>query len=425
MRPSIPEIQKIGEFVFPKMNNTSLSNGLPLSVIPFGPEEMVRVDCVFEMGVLQQPQFFVASFMHKLMREGTKQHSSKEISELLDFYGASFVSNTTESHTIFTLLTLKKHLKVMLDLFKEILFEPVFSEEEFDLLRTAEMQSFEFNESKVATMASRGLKRCFYGEDGTLGKSPLLEDYDKLTVDVIKSFYNDYCVLNNCRFFLSGNSSADVIKEVDDCFGSMPLQNNYQKKVTAYNESALEEKKLFLPKPDSVQSAVYVGRRLFCLNHPDFHKVSILNTVFGGYFGSRLMSNIREEKGYTYGINSVLRRSSQGVSSVIATQTAVQYVQPLLTELYKEMDRLCQETIPQDELEIVRNYMLGDILRTSDGSFSVIDGYIGMALEGVDIVDFFHEKTMAIQSVTSKDLMEMANLYFRKEDYYEVIAGGK
>ena len=194
--------------------------------------------------------------------------------------------------------------------------------------------------------------------------------------------------------------------------------------VADYKESVYPDKKLFIPKKDSVQSAIFVGRRLFDLYHPDFHKVSVLNTVLGGYFGSRLMSNIREDKGYTYGINSVLRRMSKGVLSIIATQAAVQYVQPLLVELYKEMDRLCNELIPEEELKMVKNYMLGDILRSADGSFSVVDAYIGVTLEKLDLPDFFHEKTCTIQSVTPKDLLEMAQKYFDKNDYFEVVAGG-
>lgn len=421
---TIPEIQPIGEFHFPKMEVSSLLNGLPLSIIPYGPEEMVRIDCVVEVGTLCQPQFFVASFTHKLMREGTLHHTSKEISELLDFYGATFVSNTTETHTIFTLLTLKKHLKEMLNLFYEILFEPTFPESEFELLRTTERQSFRIAESKVTTIANRGLKRCIYGIEGTLGKAPKEEDYDALSLDLIKTFYHQYYVINNCQFFLSGNASEEVLSAMNAIFGSMQLQKDYKRVVADYKESVYPDKKLFIPKKDSVQSAIFVGRRLFDLYHPDFHKVSVLNTVLGGYFGSRLMSNIREDKGYTYGINSVLRRMSKGVLSIIATQAAVQYVQPLLVELYKEMDRLCNELIPEEELKMVKNYMLGDILRSADGSFSVVDAYIGVTLEKLDLPDFFHEKTCTIQSVTPKDLLEMAQKYFDKNDYFEVVAGG-
>ena len=420
---TIPEIQPIGEFLFPEKEVSTLSNGCSLSIIPFGPEEMVRIDCVVGTGPLYQSHFFVASFTHKLMREGTLHHTSKEISEMLDFYGASFVSNTMDNHTVFTLLTLKKHLKVMLDLFYEILFEPTFPENEFELMLASERQSFKMNESRVSVMANRGLKRCVYGENGTSGKAPKEEDYDTLTLDQIRSFYQQYYVINNCQFFLSGNIGAEVREALNARFGSISLVDGYQKEEPEYVIFPSAEKKLFMPKEDSVQSAIFVGRRLFNLTHPDFHKVSVLNTILGGYFGSRLMSNIREDKGYTYGINSILRRTSKEVLSVIATQAANQYVHPLLEELYKEMDRLCNELVPKEELETVKNYMLGDILRSADGSFTVVDAYIGMTLEHLDLPKFFHEKTLAIQSVTSEELLELAKTYYRKEDYYEVIAG--
>ena len=222
---------------------------------------------------------------------------------------------------------------------------------------------------------------------------------------------------------MSGNACDEVREALNARFGSVRFVDGYHKKEPEYIVAPSTEKKLFVPKDDSVQSAIFVGRRLFDLTHPDFHKVSVLNTILGGYFGSRLMSNIREDKGYTYGINSILRRTSKEVLSVIATQAANQYVHPLLKELYKEMDRLCNELVPLEELETVKNYMLGDILRSADGSFTVVDAYIGMTLEHLELPKFYHEKTLAIQSVTSEELLELAKKYFRKEDYYEVVVG--
>ncbi len=419
----IPVIHPIEEYVFPKMEKCMLSNETPYYVIPYGPEEMVRVDCVIEAGTLQQAKFFVASFTHRLQREGTLQHTSKEIAELLDFYGASFLSSTMECHTVFTLLTLPKHLTVLLPLFREILFEPTFPEDEFELLQKSEKQSFELNESKVTTMAHRGLKRCIYGADGTLGKAPQCADYDRIELDDIRNFYATYCSIDYCTFFLSGNASSAVRKELDACFGQLKRNKETRLPLTPYVEYPSADRKLYIEKANSVQSAVFVGKRLFPLSHPDFHKVSILNTVLGGYFGSRLMTNIREEKGYTYGINSALRRSSKGVLAVVATQTATQYVQPLLVELYKEMDRLCEELVPEEELDTVKNYLLGDMLRSVDGSFSIVDAYIGLTLEHEDVSDFYGEKLKTIQTITSQDLLAVAQQYFRKEEYYEVIAG--
>ena len=423
MRNEKPEIHALEEVRYPSMSRITLKNQIPLEVIPFGPQEFVRLDVVFGMGTQIQPKFFVASFMHKLMREGTLHHSSKQIAEKIDFYGASLTSYALKKHIVFSLVVLEKHLSPMVELMREIFVEPTFPESEFELQVQKDKQDFIVNESKVTTMANCGLRKAIYGADGTFGKSPSSGDFDKVSIEDVKQFYNRYFAFNDCRIFLSGNSSDEVLAKIDETFGSISFREDYLSPEYSYNENPEKERIVRLRKEDSVQSAVCIGGKLFPSGHEDYFKFSVLNTVFGGYFGSRLMSNIREDKGYTYGIQSALSAQGEEELFVISSQTANEYVEPLLTEVYKEMEVLKEELVPEGELTQVRNYVSGSALRVFDGSFLVVDYYVSLALRGVDISDYYSKKIKVVNSVTAEELREMARRYFNKELFYEVVAG--
>lgn len=419
-----PSIHPLDENIpFPKVLKTTLSNGVSVDVVQCCDTEFLRFDIVFGCGSNMQTHFFIASFTKILMSEGTTHYSSREIAELFDFYGVVYSASVQAERTIFTVLVLRRFLPQISNVLREILTEPVFSEKEFELQKEKAKQEFSVSESTVHRMAYRAFQRTLYGEEGTLGKTPVVQDYDRLQLDWIKEFHKRCFVFNNCRIFLSGNIKEEDLKTVDQCLGSVALVQDYTPLTYDYVEKPSEKKKIFVEKSDSVQSAIMVGRKLFDIRHSDRLNFSVLNTVFGGYFGSRLMSNIREEKGYTYGINSSVSEQHKVYLSIVSTQTANQYVQPLLKELYGEMDRLCNEVISEDELAQVRNIMIGDLLRTFDGSFSVVDLYISLTLKGFDYKEYITDKLECIKKISAQTLLETAQKYLVKYTYYEVVAG--
>ena len=147
-----------------------------------------------------------------------------------------------------------------------------------------------------------------------------------------------------------------------------------------------------------------------------------MTTVFGGYFGSRLMSNIREDKGYTYGIVAGIL-SYPGCSILgISTETDNQHVEPLINEVYHEMDRLQNERVPEEELEMVRSYMLGDMCRAYERAFSLSDAWIFIETGQLDD-DFFDRSVNSIRGISSERLQDLAQKYFIKEKLIEVVAG--
>jgi predicted Zn-dependent peptidase len=146
----------------------------------------------------------------------------------------------------------------------------------------------------------------------------------------------------------------------------------------------------------------------------------VLNSLFGGFFGSRLMSNIREDKGYTYGIYSYLENHVQESAWVISTEAGRDVCEATVAEVYKEMEVLRNEPVDADDLLLVQNYMMGSILGDLDGPFQIINRWKNIVLNGVDS-SYFQNQVATIKSVTAAELQELANKYLHPEKFYELV----
>ena len=277
---------------------------------------------------------------------------------------------------------------------------------------------------KVDFLAHRSLLQSLYGEQHPCGKIVVEEDYHAITPEVLRNFYERYYHSGNCSIFLSGKVTEDIIRRVKDAFGSPFGQYQLQTSKLNFPYIAVPEKRIFTEREDAMQSAVKMGYTTITREHPDYLKLRVLMTVFGGYFGSRLMSNIREEKGYTYGISAGIMFYPDSGLLIVSTETDNEYVEPLIQEVYHEIDRLHQEVVPVEELSMVRNYMLGEMCRSYESAFSLSDAWIFIATSGLGD-DYFSRSLQAVQEVTPAELQDLAQRYLCKEKLKEVIAGKK
>jgi zinc protease len=205
----------------------------------------------------------------------------------------------------------------------------------------------------------------------------------------------------------------------NDNFGD--LANNPEIKPKNGQLSPAAEKKLkLINDPNGVQGAIRIARPFPNRHHPDFLKVMVLNVVFGGFFGSRLMSNIREDKGYTYGIHSFLHNHIQHSAWMISTEAGTDVVDATINEVYKEMKALRDEPVKDDELKLVRNYMMGGILGELDGPFQIIGRWKNIILNGFD-ERYFYDSLDTIRNVSAEELRELAGKYLNPEDFYELV----
>lgn len=402
-----------------------LPNGVPLAVLRAGDEEVVRFDVVVKGGRCHQSQPLQALFTNRMLREGTRRYTAARVAEQLDYHGAWLELSSSAEYAFLTLYSLNKYLPRTLDVLESLLKEPLFAEAELEVVRNANVQQFLVNCSKVDFHAHRGLAAHLFGESHPCGRPVCEEDYRRITPDALRDFHRRYYHSGNAALFISGRVTDDALRRIESLFGTEPFgQAAPAAETPLFAPAPSAEKRVFISRPDALQSAVRMGSLTLDRRHPDFQKLRVLVTLFGGYFGSRLMANIREEKGYTYGISAGLVSYPGHSLLSIATETANEYVEPLIAEVYGEIDRLQNDLVPDDELTMVRNYMLGDMCRTYESVLSLNDAWIFVHTSGVADT-YFDDAVEAVRTATPDEIRSLACRYFCKERLKEVVSGKK
>lgn len=419
-----PVIQKLTNFNIQKPVRTTLPNGVPLTVIDAGDQEVIRIDILFAGGRWHQSQKLQALFTNRMLREGTRKYSAAAIAEKLDYYGSWLELSSSAEHAYITLYSLNKYVSQTLDIVESMIKEPLFPEKELHTVLDMNVQQYLVNISKVDFLAQRSMMQSLYGEQHPCGSMATEADYRAISGDVLRSFYTEHYHSLNCSIFLSGRVTENVLKKVEEVFGTSFGDCQQKTLSKTYTFSSAPEKRIFIEREDALQSAVRLGSTTIVRQHPDFHKMKVLITLFGGYFGSRLMSNIREDKGYTYGISAGVSSYPESSLLVISTEADNEYVEPLINEIYFEIDKMHQELVPEEELSMVRNYMLGEMCRNYESPFSLSDAWIFIYTNGLDDTYFTHS-LQALNEITPEEIRQLAQRYLCKETLKEVIAGKK
>ena len=419
-----PEIQPLKNFHIQTPVRTTLPNGIPLTVINAGEQEVVRMDVLFAGGRWQQSQKLQALFTNRMLREGTTKYTAATIAEKLDYYGSWLELSSSSEYAYITVYSLNKYLAKTLEVVESMIKEPLFPQKELQTILDTNIQQYLVNTSKVDFLAHRSLLKSLYGEQHPCGKIVMEEDYHTITPEVLREFYERYYHSGNCSIFLSGKVTDDIISRVTDIFGIPFGQYQLQMPKLSFPFAAIPEKRIFTEREDAMQSAVKMGCTTITREHPDYPKLRVLMTLFGGYFGSRLMSNIREDKGYTYGISAGVVFYPDSGLLIVSTETDNEYVEPLIQEVYHEIDRLHQDPVSAEELRMVRNYMLGEMCRSYESPFSLSDAWIFIATSGLKD-DYFARSLQAVNEITPAEIQDLAQRYLCKETLKEVIAGKK
>ncbi|HEX2535329.1 MAG TPA: pitrilysin family protein, partial [Chitinophagaceae bacterium] len=395
-----------------------LDNGIEVYAINAGAEDVIMVDCVFYAGNWFEKRNLIGSSTNFLLKNGTRRKSAFEINEHFEFYGSYLNRNCYNETATLTLHTLAKHLPALLPVVKEILTESVFPEDEIATYKQNMKQRLNVNLKKSDFVAGRLIDTYLFGEEHPYGRFTKHEDFDALTQEELRAFYNDYYLNGMVIVFVAGKLPPDLFSLLNQHLGDLgnrpvamadiPAMPAAEKRYRVQNDAA------------GVQGSIRMGIPFPNRHHPDFIKVQVLNNLFGGFFGSRLMSNIREEKGYTYGIYSYLQNHIQQSAWVISTEAGRDVCEATISEVYKEMKELREEPVDAEELLLVQNYMIGSILGDLDGPFQIINRWKNIILNGLD-GSYFYDQINTIKNSTPEELQALAQKYLKDEDFYELV----
>lgn len=399
------------------LRSEKLVNGVTVSSLLSETVEVFRLEFIYPYGLLSAPDIQTGQFITRLMALGSINKTALEIAEAFEKLGGFLDISMGYHRTTVTLHGLSQYFETYLPLIFEVIYEASFPESEIELQRNQASQSHLINAKKTAFVANKWFRSAIYGQDSTLGQTLDLNRIESLNKTSLVNFHD--LIFNGSTFdvYLCGNytvaNKETLLKQLTEIkVKEKNIISSFPPLLDANNHTiALEE---------TVQSTLVIGKRLFSRNHPDFVKFLVTNTLFGGYFGSRLMKSIREEKGLTYGISSSLVSNGQdGVFSIKADLNK-EKLDEALTEIYKEVTDLQNHLVNLNELDTVKNYIKGNIYSSTNTIFDIMDKHKAIKFEHLQ-KDFYERVGIKIDAVMPENVKEMAELYFN--DFSTIIAG--
>jgi zinc protease len=422
-RKQKPEIKTIEKVSLLKPVEIKLDNGIPLFSINAGTQDVIKIECVFDAGTWYQDKKLVAYSTIKMLTEGTKDHTAAELSEIFDSYGSYVETEAEKDHTFISLYSLNKHLEKLLPVFYEMIKGSVFPSHELSVLLSNTRQEQQVSMQRVNYMAKVKFAEQLFGKDHPYGQKAAVEDYGKVTREDLVEFHKRFYHPGNLRIVVSGKINDKAIKLINKYFGDKKWRTLKKAEMKKYKILSASEKKYFLPKENAIQSGLRIGKILFNKKHPDFFGMYILNTILGGYFGSRLMTNIREDKGYTYGIGSGLVSMKNTGYIFIASEVGSKVRGKAVEEIYNEIETLKNIAVSKKELDLVKNYLTGTFLRGIDGPFAIADKFLGLLDYGFDFNEYFERYISTLKEITPEKLKSLAVKYFEADSFYETVIG--
>ena len=400
-RSQAPEIKNFKAINFVKPSIKKLNEDSNFYYFQNVPNDTSRIELYFNFGTITGKNG-LASTMSSLLFSGSKTQNSLRIQELFDDLGVFKEVALSQEECVISIYCLNSNLSRAFDLIFKTLNEVDFPLKEVEEHLSQKKQHFEISMQKVGVLA----RRKFIGQmypNSTYGRVLNIQDFEKTTREEIKAFYQNYFIKSLFKATLVGdvsNSEIDAIsKKLMDWVTKKPILNT--------SECANNTGEFLIKKEGALQSAIRIGFPLFTKKDKRFIDFNILNTILGGYFGSRLMTNLREENGYTYGIGSYVSELNKSGVFVISTEVGKKHAKQAINEVKKEIVKLRTELVSLEELELVKNYLLGQLLKSADGAYAMMNLYIGLQKHGMDF-RFYEQYVDRIFSITPNELRKCA-----------------
>jgi predicted Zn-dependent peptidase len=419
-RKERPPIHTFQQIKLPFIQQFDLGNGVPVYVVNQGTQEVIKLEVLFDAGRPYETKPLVSRVTAALMREGSKLYSSAQLAEYLDFYGSSLKAPVDMDAPSLVLYTLNKHLPKVLPLLKNLVMEPAFHELEMMNFIERQCQRMDIELSKPEVLAYRAVTEKIFGESHPYGYNSTADLFwDLERSDIIRHYERCYQPAS-CKMILSGHITEKEINVLQETFAEWKNQSAPVRPVLP--EEKHQAGAYFLPANEAAQTAYRLGVNLVERKHEDYSDLYVVNTLLGGYFGSRLMTNIREDKGYTYNIYSSLDCMRFAGCWLISSEVGNEFTQETRTEVLREIMKLREEPVDHQELEMLKNYLQGVLLGMLDGPFNIGEVVKNIIVAETDL-GAFERVVRSVQKIQPERILELFNKYFKPEQFTEVWVG--
>jgi len=416
-RTIAPPFNRTTRFDLIRPDTVTLGNGIPVHYISGGQQNVLKIELVFKAGRWFEPHWGAAYFAANLLPKGTKNNSSFEIAQVFDRYGAHVEISPGLDVVSVALYSLTHKLQPVLALLIELLQESVFPAKELDQMKAIYLQNLKVNQEKTSFQVSKLLRRTLFGEDHPYGKELEAEEITALQREHIADYYKNF--FGDLFILVSGKIENDVRSLINNTFSGLATRPVADQ---SHTHAADKPFRQLVDKEDSVQSSLRMGRPFIGRTHPDYFDALFLNHVLGGYFGSRLMKNIREDKGLTYGIYSSIHTLRNDNYLVIGADVNKDNLELAFEEIRKELLRLRVEPIDTEELETARNHFIGSLQSEIVTPFAHADKVKNMILFNLPD-DYYQNLIQRLDTLHRDDLVRIAETYFAEDSFFETAVG--
>ncbi len=411
-----------GDTSFPEM--TRLSNGVPVCLLPNGTLDLLRIEFVFNAGQLMEDVPLAASATNAMLTEGTITHDAASINDLIDRTGALFNHTADKDKAGLVVITLTRKLEEVMSLAEEVLFHPSFPEKEFRMLTDKRLQSFLTARQKTSAIARETFYQALCGENNPYGRIITPDDYGALTTADLKEFHTRYYKPDNMYITVAGRNPDKAVSVLERHFAGAGTGKWHKPVMPELTFESASPGRIFREVSNSVQSTVRMGWKGITRDHPDYQGLQVATMILGGYFGSRLMRNIREEKGYTYGIHALAGAIHRIGYITIMTDVSNIYREETVNEIRKEITEMCMNEVTGEEIALVRNHIMGELARMFDGPFAMAEALRGI-IDYDAGADYYTRFAETVRTMTPGKINELIERYFNTDNAFEIIAGAQ
>lgn len=419
-RTQQPPVQGFQDFILQPPRRTILPNGITLSFFENGCLDLIHICVRIKAGLLHEPHKRVAAFTYELLKESHPSMTADELDDFFDYYGTSVTVTCNFGYVNINVQVPKKTFDKVVPVVAELLMNPRFRSDNVERYRLKSILDFEYYIEKTDYRASQLMLNACFGKDFPYGKILERTDIEAVTIEQMEEYHRRSCCAKNIRLFVTGNLSDEQLSLLSGAFGAIRVGEEMPPLPDAgphFTPHRIHEQ-----RDSALQTSLVLCRPALSYLDPDAHRYRFLLTLFCNYFGSRLMQNLRERNGCTYGVSGSTTFYERGSFLSIESEVNNDKVEVALKECFREMDRICEEPVGEEELEVVRNYLLGSTLRAVDGTPAYMMAYVLWDDFGCDSTRFT-EYTDAVRRVTADDVQRLSRSLLRPETFSVITVG--
>ena len=419
-RTQQPPVQGFQDFTLQPPRRTILPNGIVLSFFENGCLDLIHLCVRIKAGLLYEPHKRVAAFTYELLKESHPTMTADELDDFFDYYGTSVTVTCNFGYVNINVQVPKKNFDKIVPVVAELLIRPCFRPDNVERYRQKSILDFEYYIEKTDYRASQLMLNACFGKDFPYGKILERSDIEAVTIEQMEEYRQRSCCAQNIRLFVTGNLSDGELSLLSETFGAIREGEEMPKLPNA--EPNFTSRRIHEQRDNALQTSLVLCRPALCYLDPDAHRYRFLLTLFCNYFGSRLMQNLRERNGCTYGVSGSTTYYEAGSFLSIESEVNNDKVEVALTECFHEMNRICEEPVGEEELELVRNYLVGNSLRSIDGTVAYMQTYMTWDDFGCDSTRFY-AFLQEIKQISATDMQCLAQRLFKQEDYTVITVG--